>query len=133
MNKLQKLEIETSSPWCFALTTIKLSLEMFSKLSFLSCLFLTARNLEIHIKILVLSLVSMSALDDFSSLPTGILANPTESYNAIQSYMRKQNKILYNQKKPNTAIFLFLIIIKYFMFLGHLPCSAECDFVQPKA
>lgn len=106
---------------------------MFSKLSFLSCLFLTARNLEIHIKILVLSLVSMSALDDFSSLPTGILANPTESYNAIQSYMRKQNKILYNQKKPNTAIFLFLIIIKYFMFLGHLPCSAECDFVQPKA
>lgn len=73
---------------------------MFSKLSFLSPLFLTARDLEIHIKILVVSLVSMSALDDFSSLPTGILVNPAESYNAIQSYMRKQNKILYNQKTP---------------------------------
>lgn len=73
---------------------------MLSKFSFLSPLFLTARDLEIHIKILVVSLVSMSALDDFSSLPTGILVNLTESYNAIQSCMRKQNKILYNQKNP---------------------------------
>lgn len=102
---------------------------MFSKLSFLSPLFLTARDLEIHIKILVVSLVTMSALDDFSSLPTGTLVNPAESYNAIQSYMRKQNKILYNQKNPNTATFLFLIIMKYFvMFFGHLPGSAEYFF-----
>lgn len=51
----------------------------------------------------------------FFSLPTGILVNPTESYNAIQSYMRKQSRILYNQKNPNTAIPLFLIMIKYFI------------------
>lgn len=60
---------------------------------------MTARDPEIHIKILVASPVSMSALDDFSSLPTGILVNPTESYNAVQSYMRKQTKILYNNNK----------------------------------
>lgn len=45
----------------------------------------------------------------FSILPTGILVNPTESYNAIQSYMRKQSRILCNQKNPSAAIFLFLI------------------------
>lgn len=86
----------------FALTAIKLSLEMPSELSFLSPLFLTARDLEIHIKILVESPVSMSALDDFSSLPTGILVNPTESYNAIQSYMRKQNASPVQRKKNKT-------------------------------
>lgn len=72
---------------------------MLSKLSILSPLFITARDLEKCIKILVVSLVSMSALDDFSSLPTGILVNPTESFNAVQSYMRKQNKILEEKKK----------------------------------
>lgn len=76
-----------------------------------------------HIKIVVASPVSMSALDDFSSLPTGILVNPTESYNAVQSYMRKPTKILYNnnnkkkRRKINPAIFLFLLIKKGFMFL----------------
>lgn len=118
----------------FALTTIKLSSEMPSELSFLSPLFLTARDLEIRIKILVVSLVSMSALDDFSSLPTGILVNPTESCDAIQSYMRKQNiSPVQLEKKPKqtkppqnpnptnkTAIFLILTIIKYFVVWSSL-------------
>jgi len=72
----------------------------------------------------------MSALDDFSSLPPGILVNPSESYNAVQSYMRKQNKILYNLKYPNTTFFLLLIIIKHSVFCGHHLGSAEFFFLS---
>lgn len=115
----------------FALTAVEFPWRCFQN-CFFSPLFVTARDPEMHIKIVVASPVSMSALDDFSSLPTGILVNPTESYNAVQSYMRKPTKILYNnnnnkkKRKINPAIFLFLLIKKGFMFLWPLTASAEC-------